>query len=53
MPLCIAGFVYIVKFVPETKKKTILDIRKFLEPFLAERYLRAKMAAKKKKRGRT
>ncbi|XP_066469212.1 solute carrier family 2, facilitated glucose transporter member 5-like [Tiliqua scincoides] len=48
LPFSVAGFVYILKFVPETKRKTFLDIRKLLEIFLSRQYLNEQPSAKKK-----
>ncbi|KAJ6653438.1 hypothetical protein lerEdw1_009191, partial [Lerista edwardsae] len=48
LPFTVAGFYYALKAAPETKKKTILDIRKLLEAFLARKYLNEKPKATKK-----
>lgn len=47
MPFCIAGFVYSLKFAPETKKKTFLEIRKLLELFLSQNYVTEPPVVKK------
>ncbi|KAJ6653447.1 hypothetical protein lerEdw1_009200 [Lerista edwardsae] len=47
LPLSVAGFFYILKYVPETKKKPFVDIRKHLEIYLSKRYQHVNPAARK------